>query len=252
MDKSCKSRPECQDNVAQDCDGYCLKHFQAKKDHKRQRAKEYRLQKKKELQSAVHEAALLRKKEELQSIINQAVTMLETKTTASERLVVQISELENQKLKDEIQKLQHEKQTLKDDYKRLEDNYKKLEHELQKRNQTEVFPKLEAEEPAKEKKQTTDSRPGSIYIIQEREFIGQNVYKIGRTVNIVNRMMSYPKGSIVRFHTTCKQLVYIEGEVKKQFAENFIWRKDLGAEYFQGDVNHMRQHIISIIEEFDT
>lgn len=36
----------------------------------------------------------------------------------------------------------------------------------------------------------------TIYLIQEREFIGTNVFKIGRTKNINQRMKNYPKNSV--------------------------------------------------------
>ena len=83
-----------------------------------------------------------------------------------------------------------------------------------------------------------------IYILQTREFIGKNVYKIGRTEQEnLKRFHQYPKGSILLFLLDCKNCRNIEGQVKILFKEQFKHRKDLGNEYFEGDYYIMR-HII--------
>ena len=42
-------------------------------------------------------------------------------------------------------------------------------------------------------------KDGHIYVVKEREFIktNENIYKIGRSKNIVRRMPSYPKDSLI-------------------------------------------------------
>jgi hypothetical protein len=91
-----------------------------------------------------------------------------------------------------------------------------------------------------------------IYLIREREFIrlNEDTYKIGRTSQIPsNRLIAYPKGSEILFVRTVLDSKLIESVIKKQFANEFIKRKEYGNEYFSGDMNNMIRKINIIIDD---
>lgn len=72
-----------------------------------------------------------------------------------------------------------------------------------------------------------------IYLLQEKEFIKSNIYKIEIT--------QYPENSIIIFQIDCNNISeeQIINQIIKQFIENFIHRKDIGDEYFEGDYKKM-------------
>jgi hypothetical protein len=80
-----------------------------------------------------------------------------------------------------------------------------------------------------------------IYIIKEREFIKTNeeIYKIGKTRGLRNRIGDYPKGSAIKMVYPCKDIDIIEKELLLLFDEQFIRMVDVGREYFRGDINVM-------------
>jgi hypothetical protein len=85
-----------------------------------------------------------------------------------------------------------------------------------------------------------------IYLLQEREFINnnQNVYKIGRThQERTERFNKYPKGSQLILHISCSDCIKAEVVLLKQFRAQFIHRKDIGNEYFEGSVEAMKELI---------
>jgi hypothetical protein len=75
-----------------------------------------------------------------------------------------------------------------------------------------------------------------IYILREREFVksSEHVYKIGITKSVKNRMGNYPKGSSII------SIIPVNGDPEKlcleKLRETFIHRKDIGSEYFEGDI----------------
>ena len=77
----------------------------------------------------------------------------------------------------------------------------------------------------------------TIYLLQEREFIGTNVFKIGRTRNINQRMRNYPKNSLLLYFATCSDCVKVETKIKHMFIKKYTQRIDIGSEYFEGDYN---------------
>jgi hypothetical protein len=84
---------------------------------------------------------------------------------------------------------------------------------------------------------------GSIYILIEREFrkTKETIYKIGKTRCLKNRMGDYPKGSLLLFCRTCSSIDNAEIDLLMIFNETFIQRKDIGTEYFEGDINEMME-----------
>ena len=90
-------------------------------------------------------------------------------------------------------------------------------------------------------------KPGFIYLICEREFIKTNekIYKIGKTINIKNRMPSYPKDSLLYLCFYCdKNIDTIEKNLISSFNLLFLKRTDIGAEYYEGDVKLMIKHMM--------
>lgn len=89
---------------------------------------------------------------------------------------------------------------------------------------------------------TTKERiPGYIYILHIREFVNQNVdiYKIGRTDDIIRRFEEYPKGTVIKYCVFVHDTVLFEREIIKQFKDKFMQRRYLGLEFFEGDLNSM-------------
>jgi len=78
---------------------------------------------------------------------------------------------------------------------------------------------------------------GHIYVVKEREFIKtkENIYKIGKSTCIKNRMPSYPKDSSILIIIQTGS--YDVHDIEKQFIRNmdklFIKRTDIGTEYYE-------------------
>ena len=89
----------------------------------------------------------------------------------------------------------------------------------------------------------------SNYLLQEREFIkeGTPVFKIGRsTQENGKRLKQYPKGSRVVLNIDVDDCIKVEREIIKVFDEKFKKRKDIGNEYYEGDVNQMIKEFVKI------
>jgi hypothetical protein len=88
-----------------------------------------------------------------------------------------------------------------------------------------------------------------IYLLIEREFIALNkpVYKIGRTRQEHNkRIESYPKGSRLLIQMYCDDCINIESKLLRWFRIKYKSRKDIGAEYFEGDYRLMLADIYDV------
>jgi len=80
-----------------------------------------------------------------------------------------------------------------------------------------------------------------IYLLKEREFIrmNENVYKIGRSKNIKQRISSYPKDSEVKLTFYCNNSIKIEKLLIKIFIQRFTQLRKYGTEYFAGNLDDM-------------
>jgi hypothetical protein len=88
-----------------------------------------------------------------------------------------------------------------------------------------------------------------IYIIQEREFINANqpVYKIGKTTKeIQKRCSQYPKSSKLLFTQHVDNCHEVEKNIIKKLTENFKNRKDIGREYFEGNIKNIMKDVFEI------
>lgn len=86
-----------------------------------------------------------------------------------------------------------------------------------------------------------------IYLLHEREFIksSENVFKLGKTKNFKSRMGGYPKGSELIHVQLCKNIDEVEKELLELFKDQFVHRKDVGLEYFEGNEYEMVNKIIN-------
>jgi hypothetical protein len=89
-----------------------------------------------------------------------------------------------------------------------------------------------------------------IYIIHPAHCINMNVYKIGRTKNIMRRFKDYPKGSELIFTITCNNSILLESEILNYLRNdnNYINAKDYGLEYFQCNLENLKNDISKIIK----
>jgi hypothetical protein len=87
-------------------------------------------------------------------------------------------------------------------------------------------------------------------MLQEREFIktGEPIYKIGRTSRDPDkRFAAYPKGSKVLLYIDSDDIFTHEMLLLSKFKTLFIQRKDIGAEYFEGDCTSMKIHLFQTV-----
>ncbi len=87
-----------------------------------------------------------------------------------------------------------------------------------------------------------------IYILQEREHINSNkpIFKIGKTKQEhVKRFKQYPKGSKLLLQSNCFDCDILERKIIELFKNKYILKTDIGAEYFEGDINEMKTDIFN-------
>jgi hypothetical protein len=80
-----------------------------------------------------------------------------------------------------------------------------------------------------------------LYLIHTREFISTNkeIYKIGRSSNIENRVRNYPNGSNLLLSIISRNSIQCEKDLIKKFKLTFTQKQFYGNEYFEGDVDEM-------------
>jgi hypothetical protein len=83
-----------------------------------------------------------------------------------------------------------------------------------------------------------------IYLLQVREFLGTNIYKLGKTKkeNLI-RFNQYPKGSRLISQFDCENCDVCERTLIHLFSTKYIQRREYGTEYFEGDVVSMKDDI---------
>ena len=90
---------------------------------------------------------------------------------------------------------------------------------------------------------------GYIYVVQIREFVksDEDVYKVGRTVDIMRRFKQYPKNSKLIAVFPTKDPVLHERLLLNGIAIRFQRRTDIGSEYFQCNMHVLIAHISKCI-----
>lgn len=90
-----------------------------------------------------------------------------------------------------------------------------------------------------------------VYLIREREFVrlNENVYKLGKTTQLPNsRLQGYPKSSQVILFIDVFDCHQTEKRLIQTFDQQFECRRDIGREYYQGDLNAMKRTFFNIID----
>ncbi len=86
-------------------------------------------------------------------------------------------------------------------------------------------------------------KEGYFYIVQEREFLGTNNYKIGRTSDVEDRLRGYSKNSKLIYSIKVDDQNEVESMLIEIFKDKFIQKREYGREYFEGDINEMIQEV---------
>ena len=96
----------------------------------------------------------------------------------------------------------------------------------------------------------SEPHKNSVYLLIEREFMAskQNIFKIGRSVNVCNRTKRYPKGSQLLVVLPCIDSCVSECNIQKVFSEKFTQRKDIGSEYYEGPPNAIIKEFINNVD----
>lgn len=95
-----------------------------------------------------------------------------------------------------------------------------------------------------------------IYLIQDGNYKGTTVYKVGKTTTTDNdirnlsRLKAYSYGSIIYLisNVHCDDINVVEIKIKNLFKDKYILAS--GSEWFDGNVRTMKSDIHAIIEEF--
>jgi hypothetical protein len=88
-------------------------------------------------------------------------------------------------------------------------------------------------------------KSGHIYLVWLREFLNKNeaVYKVGRTNHLSQRMTQYSKGSRLISITWTADTCTSKAKVCAELSRHFVNRKDIGRDYYQGNVNQIESVI---------
>ena len=97
-----------------------------------------------------------------------------------------------------------------------------------------------------------DEHSGTLYLLIEREFLKTNepIYKVGKTINMKNRMMQYPKDSCVLFSIATEDRDLNEKTITTIFKQKFKHRSDIGSEYFEGNYKLMIKSILNLLSDY--
>jgi hypothetical protein len=98
-------------------------------------------------------------------------------------------------------------------------------------------------EKTKIEKTTEDEDEDYIYLIKIYPYT-DNIYKVGRTENILKRLSDYKRYKIV-FIITCKNAVTCENDLIKLYKIGAVECKEMGNEYFYGEYQNMKKIIRS-------
>ena len=87
------------------------------------------------------------------------------------------------------------------------------------------------------------------YLLRTREFknSNENIYKIGRSANLNNRIKNYPNNSEIILKINIENEIETEKLIMVIFKKIFIQRKDIGYEYFEGNIKDIKNKFKNII-----
>jgi hypothetical protein len=93
-----------------------------------------------------------------------------------------------------------------------------------------------------------EDRKGFIYIVQEREFLNTNDFKLGRTSDINVRLRGYSKNSKLVFSIEVDDQYEVETMLINIFKDKFIQKIEYGREYFEGNIEEMIKEIETYLQ----
>jgi formylmethanofuran dehydrogenase subunit E len=72
----------------------------------------------------------------------------------------------------------------------------------------------------------------------------ENIYKIGKTKNFEKRLQNYKNTRpIVHFVSSCEDITKYETELLRIFRSKFVSKKEIGSEFFYGNLSLMKKQI---------
>jgi hypothetical protein len=80
---------------------------------------------------------------------------------------------------------------------------------------------------------------GYLYLLHYNNCNHNNVFKIGKTINLKQRFNNYNKDYTVIYYFYSSNCHHIETEILKRFKSKFKQCKEFGNEYFKGDCKEM-------------
>lgn len=89
-------------------------------------------------------------------------------------------------------------------------------------------------------------------MLRLREFIKtrEQVFKVGRTVDIARRLREYPKDSRLLLSVHVRDVKSAERDVMRRLKNNFQGRSDIGKEYFEGDACKICDEILRVTQYY--
>ncbi len=168
--------------------------------------------------------------------------------TINNNMSYQNKNIELEKLNIELQnknkELQNKLNLLENKFNELENKNKELENKNNElNNKFNLLEKLSNKE---------SNNTEYIYIVHERTFVkmNANIYKIGKTKNIKNRLNGYSKGSKLLFTIPCINSSIMEKIILKYLKEKteYIQAKEYGNEYFICDLNNLINDIHILVK----
>lgn len=95
---------------------------------------------------------------------------------------------------------------------------------------------------------------GYIYLLREREFIKtkESIYKVGKTTkDLFKRFSQYPKQSELLLGIRVLDCHVFETELLKIMRKDFKSRRDIGAEYFEGNEHDIKLVISDLLKIYN-
>lgn len=103
-------------------------------------------------------------------------------------------------------------------------------------------------------KEPSDESLHYIYLVKPREFqqtYNEQTYKIGKTTQEPNsRFASYQPDIEIHFVVSVPNCHILETRIIERFKTLFVFRPDLGDEYFTGSLQRMQQVIVQEIKDY--
>jgi len=109
------------------------------------------------------------------------------------------------------------------------------------------------ENMSKKQKMSTMHDSEYVYFIHEREFLQARkpIYKLGKTTQWnCRRLQDYPKDSALILVWRVPDCHAAERALIAEFDSLYTKRTDIGAEYYEGDVNKMKSTFLRIVKTY--